>query len=121
MSRRVLATREGLGGKVTASGYRIENNAPFVALPSRAALWDWVMVMNPATNKTCRARVLDIGPHFTDDHAYVFGDARPRAETPALRTNGAGIDLGERVWSELGMTDNGFVLWWFVWEFNAEI
>ena len=42
---------------------------------------------------------------------YVFRGARPQAESgtdsTGRPTNGAGIDLGERVWSQLGMLDNG--------------
>ena len=49
---------------------------------------------------------------------YVFGGARPQAESgtdsTGRPTNGAGIDLGERVWAELGMLDNGQVDWEFV-------
>lgn len=121
----VKATREGLAGKRTASGYVIDAVVPFVALPSRAALWQCVELYNPnasdpetGTFKKCRALVLDIGPHFTDDDNYVFGGARPLAEkatdNEGRPLNGAGIDLGERVWRELGMEDNTQVGWSFV-------
>src|SRR5579859_7574000 len=103
----VKATREGLPGQKTASGWIINSSVPFVALPSHAALRLWVIVRNPQTRVYKKALVLDVGPWFggrnDDDDAYVFGNARPRAETetPAadlakgLKSNGAGIDLGE--------------------------
>ncbi len=115
---RVKATREGLAGQKTASGYRVESEVPFVALPSNAALRLWVKVTNPRNNKSIKALVLDVGPWNEKDHAYVFGGQRPSAETGidsfGRKTNGAGIDLGEKVWTALGMTDNDTVEWEFV-------
>ena len=114
----VLATREGLVGKTTASGYVIDRLVPFVALPSRAALFRAVRIINPANGAACVAIVLDIGPWFIKDDAYVFQGERPKAESPAARSqrksNGAGIDLSERVWATLGMTDNAPVSWEFI-------
>jgi hypothetical protein len=116
----VKATREGLVGQKTASGYVIDRVVPYVALPSFAALHLWVKVTNPLTGKSIRALVLDVGPHYTNDTAYVFdetGTTRPKAEAGGFDnfgrsvTNGAGIDLGERVWKALGMTDNTDVEW----------
>jgi hypothetical protein len=50
----------------------------------------------------------------------VFGGQRPQAESgidaEGRPTNGAGIDLGEKVWTLLGMTDNGDVDWEFIIE-----
>jgi hypothetical protein len=116
----VRATREGLLGGRTASGYRVDPVVPFVALPSTAALWLFVTVTNPLNGQSIRARVLDIGPWNTDDHAYVWAGARPQAEsgtdTRGRKTNGAGIDLGEAVWTALDMRDNTDVQWEF-WEF----
>lgn len=113
----VLATREGLFGGRTSSGYRIDDVVPFVALPSRAALWEWVRVVNPANGRSVRARVLDVGPWNENDSAYVFGDARPLAEQGVGQyrrpTNRAGIDLGEAVWKALELTDNAEVSWEF--------
>lgn len=117
--KQVFATREGLVGQKTSTGYRIDTATPFVALPSDAALRLWVIVTNPRTGKSMRALVLDVGPHYEHDHAYVFGDGtvRPRAESLGVDdygrtvTNKAGIDLGERVWKELGMTDNDVLNW----------
>ncbi len=114
----VKATREGLLTAHTATGYRVERVVPFVALPSVAALRQWVRVTNPANGRTVRALVLDVGPWNDDDQAYVFGGARPQAETGVdhrgRTTNGAGIDLGEAVWAALGLTDNAPVSWEFV-------
>lgn len=127
---RVKATREGLVNHVTSSGYRIDNVVSFVALPSVKALHRHVRVRNPENGKECIAEVLDVGPWNIHDDAYVFqwitengmvhGDynVRPAAESDhslsGKGTNGAGIDLGERVWNALGMTDNSDVEWEFV-------
>lgn len=113
----VKATREGLPGAETASGYRIESRVPFVALPSTLALYRMVRIVNPRNKRECRAVVLDVGPWNIHDDDYVFGGARPQAETgvdlSGRATNHAGIDLGEYVWHALGMTDNDTVTWEF--------
>lgn len=115
---RVKATREGLLGQLTASGYVIDTHVPFVALPARRALGQFVRITNPSNGKSVLAVVLDIGPHFTHDEAYVFQGFRPAAETgkkeDGTRMNGAGIDLGEVVWNQLGMMDNSDVEWSFI-------
>lgn len=117
-SKTVKATREGLVGNKTASGYVIDRVVPFVALPSVLALGKFVQVTNPFNGKSTMAVVLDVGPWNEHDDAYVFGEDRPRAEQgPDERgrnTNGAGIDLGERVWELLRMADNGQVSWEFI-------
>ena len=114
----VKATREGLIGQITALGWTIDAEYPFVALPSHKALGMWVSLRNPATGKHCCAQVLDVGPWNTEDDAYVFDGARPAAESGTSvsghGTNGAGIDLGEKVWGLLGMTGNTEVEWVFV-------
>lgn len=115
---RVKATREGLEGKLTASGYVVDRHVPFVALPSSIALGKFIRLNNPKNGKTARAVVLDIGPWNENDDMYVFGGERPQAESgmdlKGRMTNGAGIDLGEVVWFELGMVDNGYVDWEFI-------
>lgn len=115
---RVKATREGLLGGKTATGYKVDLEVPFVALPSDAALRQWVRVSNPANGLSIKALVLDIGPWNEHDHAYVFGGQRPQAEsgtdTRGRTTNKAGIDLGEKVWRALGMTENSVVDWEFL-------
>lgn len=114
----VKATREGLIGGVTASGYVVDRHVPFVALPHSHALFKAVKVKNNNTNKSIIALVLDVGPWNVHDEEYVFGDARPQAELGTdlfgRRTNHAGIDLGEYVWKYLGMKDNSNVEWEFV-------
>jgi hypothetical protein len=131
---RVKATREGLAGGKTSSGYLIDNIVPFVALPTAAALRQWVVVRNPANGRSCTALVLDVGPWNVNDNAYVFQEltkprssqtivkaqveVRPAAESgksvSGQGTNNAGIDLGEKVWKELGMLDNADVEWEFI-------
>lgn len=126
----VKATREGLMGGKTSSGYLIDALVPFVALPSAAALRQWVIVSRGGLS--IRALVLDVGPWNINDNAYVFQPlttnpqsatqesvVRPAAErgldvSHNGKTNGAGIDLGEVVWKYLQMTDNGDVSWEFV-------
>lgn len=112
----VKATREGLIGRKTASGYVIDQVVPFVALPSVRALHSFVRVT--ANGNSAIAIVLDVGPWNTADDAYVFGGARPAAESGASvsgeGTNDAGIDLGERIWNALGMTGNTEVSWEFL-------
>jgi hypothetical protein len=123
MASDIKATREGLPGQKTASGWTINNSVPFVALPSHAALRQWVRITNQAVvdagvPRSIKALVLDVGPWNENDDAYVFGGARPQAETGVdgfgRKTNGAGIDLGEAVWQALGMQDNSVVSWEFV-------
>jgi hypothetical protein len=118
----VKATREGLIGQTTASGYVVDDVVPFVALPSKKALHKFLHVYRHSPNGSllgsCTAIVLDIGPWNDDDDGYVFEGDRPQAEsgtdTRGRTTNGAGIDLGEYVWKQLGMTDNGLVSWEFI-------
>lgn len=111
----VKATREGEIGKETTTGYIVDRFVPFVALPSESAKGWFVRISNPATGKHTLAIVLDVGPWNVCDDAYVIDGARPQAESgtdlSGRPTNGAGIDLGERVWHLLGMVDNGPVSW----------
>lgn len=113
----VFATREGLVGRITSIGWPIDARVPFVALPSTRALYRAVMLYNPANGLLCEALVLDVGPWNTDDEAYVFGDARPQAETGTdvfgRPTNKAGIDLGEYVFKKLQLHNNGNISWRF--------
>lgn len=120
----VKATREGLAGQLTASGWKIDNGVSFCALPSRKALHRHVRITNMRNGLTAIAEVLDVGPWSEADDAYVFLGRRPLSESnrrAMLRspvephhTNGAGIDLGEKVWNLLDMQDNGEVDWEFV-------
>jgi len=122
----VKATREGLVGKTTSTGWVITVDFPFVALPSVNAKHKWIKISNPLNGLSTCAQVLDTGPFSEIDDAYVFGGARPLSESnmcwlygkPApqvcLDSNGSGIDLGEYVWRVLGMEDNTQVSWEFV-------
>jgi hypothetical protein len=114
----IKATREGLNGGETSSGYRIDKIVSFVALPAAQALHRFVCVTNCANQRSVLAQVLDVGPWNIADTNYVFGIARPAAESgvsvSGKGTNSAGIDLGEYVWRALGMTDNTTVDWEFV-------
>lgn len=126
----VQATREGLVGKMTATGTIITARLPFVALPSVRALGRFVRLFNPKNGRTAFAFVDDVGPWNETDHGYVFQTAtrpgstwggptvRPAAEsgtdTRGRKTNGAGIDLSECIWGKLLMLDNGPVLWEFL-------
>jgi hypothetical protein len=120
MPTNIKCTREGLVGSTTKSGYVIDKIVPFVALPCVDALHRRVRVRNLANDKSTIAIVLDVGPWNEHDREYVFGSARPQAENGGpdernRKTNGAGIDLGERVRRELDMVDdNGLVDWEFV-------
>lgn len=114
----VKATRGGLVGQATAIGWVIDKEFPFVALPSHRALGLWVRVYNPLNQKMCCAQVRDVGPFNTNDDSYVFSGSRPLSESgfsvSGTGTNRAGIDLGEMVWSLLGMKDNTDVSWEFI-------
>lgn len=118
MIKAVKATREGLVGSKTSSGYIIDTHVPFVALPHVQALFKAVRVKNPINGMSIIAMVLDVGPWNIHDESYVFGTARPQSENGTdlygRKTNGAGIDLGEYVWNHLGMKDNSNVEWEFV-------
>lgn len=129
----VKATREGLIGQLTASGYKIDNVVSFVALPSERAKGRFVRIYGPDQMISTYAQVLDVGPWNEHDDAYVFqpctepntGDVEKLGssyiQTPVVRplaekgvdvsgngkTNGAGIDLGEAVWKALGLPPSG--------------
>jgi hypothetical protein len=118
----VKATREGLPGAKTSSGYLIDAVVSFVALPNTKALHRFIRIANPLNGKTTYAQVLDVGPWNIDD-PYIFTGARPLSESNVKtdgkqritgQTNGAGIDLGGRVWNDLAMQDNGNVDWQFI-------
>lgn len=118
----VKATREGLIGERTATGFVIDPRMPFVALPAVSALYRFVRLRNPTNGRTTIAIVLDVGPWNEHDDPYVFGRARPAAErgldSRGRPTNGAGIDLSEYTWRALDMRDNGPIEWEFVEEWR---
>lgn len=129
----VKASREGLVGKPTATGWKIDAKTPFVALPSTTALYRFIHIHCIDTDKRCLAIVLDVGPWNIDDNQYVLTGARPLAES-GIKTDGktriqgdtnkAGIDLGEAVWSTLGLPKLGgsaTVEWEFVSPYSVSI
>jgi len=113
--QRVLATREGQIGDITATRMWIRADSRFVALPDPRALGRMVEVRHG--DRVVVAKVLDVGPWNIDD-AYWEHDARPASERGrgAYRTpvNTAGIDLSDPVFAELGLRDNDVVEWRFV-------
>jgi hypothetical protein len=127
---RLWATREGLVGRTTAAGHLITANDHFVALPSRKALNNSVIVSYKG--KTQTAPVLDIGPWNRDDAWWEAGAARgtfqdlPRfmPEVWAAYDKGynggrdangrfvtfpAMIDLADGVYADLGMQQADWV------------
>ncbi|MES2506078.1 MAG: hypothetical protein V4599_05210 [Verrucomicrobiota bacterium] len=61
-------------------------------------------------NRVCYAQWEDCGPFVTDDHEYVFGNAKPKNTS----NRGAGIDVSPAVRDYLGMNSNGKCDWRFV-------
>lgn len=61
-------------------------------------------------NRVCYAQWEDCGPFVTDDHAYVFGNARPKNTS----NRGAGLDISPAVRDYLGMSSSGRCDWRFV-------
>jgi hypothetical protein len=127
---RLWATREGLVGRTTAAGHLITANDHFVALPSRKALNNQVIVSY--RGKTLTAPVLDIGPWNREDAWWEVGAARglfqdlPRfvPEVWAAYDSGynggrdangryvtfpAMIDLADGVYTDLGMQQADWV------------
>ncbi len=102
---------------MTVTGHIIRGNDIFVALPSRDALNVSVELYNPASGRRLTAPVLDVGPWNTND-PYWLTNSRPQAESGkdlyGRTTNGAGIDLSNRVFRELGLKNNGWIYWRFI-------
>lgn len=61
-------------------------------------------------NKSCYAQWEDCGPFNTDDHAYVFGNSRPKNQ----KNNQAGIDLSPAIRDYLGVKSGRKVQWRFM-------
>jgi hypothetical protein len=61
-------------------------------------------------NRVCYAQWEDCGPFVTDDHEYVFGNARPKNTS----NKGAGLDVSPAVRDYLGMGSSGKCDWRFV-------
>lgn len=75
-----------------------------------------VQVINPSNNKSVVLAVVDTGPWNTNDKDYVFGQARPQAETGidtrGRTTNRAGLDISPKAMSTLSGGDK------FNWRFT---
>lgn len=112
----IKATREGRLGRTTASAFHIDGVVPFVALPDWHALHRFVRLRYQ--QQSVLAIVLDVGPWNIDDAEYVFGGARPQAESGIDKsgrvTNHAGIDLSEYIWHQLHLADNVLLDWEFI-------
>ncbi len=61
-------------------------------------------------NRVCYAQWEDCGPFVTDDHEYVFGNARPKNTS----NRGAGLDISPGVRDYLGISSSGRCDWRFV-------
>ena len=105
----VWATREGLVGKRTATGFVITKEALFVGLPDRSALNRRVTVTYQGKSITVPVR--DVGPHNTID-PYWEKDGTPAAARGerlgkmaryGKPKNNAGIDLSDGLWDALGI------------------
>lgn len=68
----------------------------------------WVAIRHG--NRVCYAQWEDCGPFVTDDHAYVFGNARPKNTS----NNGAGIDISPAIRDYLGLKSMSRCDWRFV-------
>jgi hypothetical protein len=110
----VFATREGLVGGTTATGHVIQENDVFVALPSRKALNKNVEL--EYKGNTLIVPVKDVGPWNTKD-PYWLTNSRPQAESGTdlygRKTNGAGIDLSNETFRQLGLKNNDNINWRF--------
>lgn len=118
----VIASREGLVGGTTACNHTIVANDHFVALPSTGLCNTNVVVKNG--NNSENTSVLDVGPWFphaapTSGNPCIGGNdpywtttGVPRAESSPC-SNGAGIDLADGTFANLGLTGNARILWRF--------
>lgn len=66
-------------------------------------------------NKTCFAQWEDCGPFVTDDHEYVFGNARPKNP----HNNNAGLDVSPAVRDYLGLPSGAACDWRFCEEYEV--
>ncbi len=132
---RVLGSREGLVGGITADGHRIVPNDYFVALPSTSALGKKVRLTYKG--KSLTLPVKDVGPYNTKDDYWNPPEQRhfkglpqgvPQAQLAAKEGHNGGmsgigikvlwslgIDIGDGAFYELGMGDSDFVDVTFLW------
>ena len=107
----VEATREGLVGKITASGLKIKPKSIFAALPHRNALGKTIVVRYGS--KSIQCKIEDVGPWSTKDDYWKDGN-RPLSESGkrvpdfymekyGKPKNESGIDLSDGLWDALGI------------------
>jgi hypothetical protein len=68
----------------------------------------WLQII--CNRKICYAQWEDCGPFTTDDHAYVFGNAKPKT----TQNKGAGIDISPAVRDYFGVGNMVKVHWRFI-------
>jgi hypothetical protein len=123
----VLATDEGLVGHTTACGHVIQTNDHFVALPYSTALCGQSILVTRSTYQETTS-VEDVGPWCPNTpgpgnsntcscsaNSYWLGTAIPEAVTleGTCNSNGAGIDLADGTYHDLGLSGNGYIDWKF--------
>lgn len=123
----VTASREGRVGSRTATGLVIGPDTLGCALPSTKALHKSVYVSYG--NTSILISVLDVGPWFEHDDAYVFGGAMPCSEVGAVPSgevnpgtqrparNRAAIDLFDASCRALGVVPESWGLREVNWRF----
>lgn len=129
---RIKATREGTTAEKlnpkTAYGFDTDEDK-FVALPCTKAKGRWIEIVLP-DGTTAVVPVGDIGPWNGGgtkaeprkyDDCYWETGSRPQSESGTdkrgRKTNGAGIDLSQHLWVQLGLPEKGgetTVKWRFV-------
>lgn len=137
---RVMGSREGLVGGITASGHRIQPNDYFVALPSTTALGKKVKLTYKG--KSLTLPVKDVGPYNTKDDYWNPPDVRYFKGLPqgvsqaqlAYKENHNGgmsgigikvayplsIDIGDGAFYELGMGDSDWLEVTFLWLLDGD-
>ena len=68
----------------------------------------WIKIVQ--NQKVCYAQWEDCGPFFTDDHAYVFGNKRPKNK----QNKNAGLDISPAVRDYMGIKSGSVVHWRFI-------
>ncbi len=122
----VVGTREGLVGGTTACGGIIQPNDHFVALPATGLCGVSVNLRAAAGVSTpVVTTVQDVGPWFphassTPANTCVGGSnpywnttGIPQAALNLCSSNGAGIDLADGTFSDLGLAGTTTILWRF--------
>ena len=115
----VLATREGLVGQTTSCQHVIAPNDNFIALPATISCGTGVNLRSSAGAVV--SSVLDVGPWYPHSQStpgnpcvgpsdpYWNTTGVPRASQDTC-SNGAGVDLADGTFSDLGLTGNGQII-----------